>query len=108
MPPSGLTKVARSGLTFQAPDHARFRALGLALDSMREGGMQPTVLNAANEVAVAAFLGERIGFLDIPRVVEETLNVTARHNAEAGSLDGVLAADAHARSQANEICARIA
>jgi 1-deoxy-D-xylulose-5-phosphate reductoisomerase len=107
--PSRKLDLAQVGqLTFQAPDHARFRALGLALDSMREGGMQPTVLNAANEVAVAAFLGERIGFLDIPRVVEETLNVTARHNAEAGSLDGVLAADAHARSHAGEICARLA
>jgi 1-deoxy-D-xylulose-5-phosphate reductoisomerase len=101
-----LAQVAQ--LTFQAPDHERFRALGLALDCMRGGGLQPTVLNAANEIAVAAFLNDRIGFLDIPRVVEETLNAAERANAEAATLDGVLTADARARSQAGEICGRIA
>ncbi|HWA92886.1 MAG TPA: 1-deoxy-D-xylulose-5-phosphate reductoisomerase [Rhizomicrobium sp.] len=107
--PSRKLDLAQVGqLTFQAPDHGRFRALGLALDCLRGGGLQPTVLNAANEIAVDAFLNERIGFLDIPRVVEETLNAAERANAETASLDGVLAVDARARSHAGEICGRIA
>ncbi|MBV9992533.1 MAG: 1-deoxy-D-xylulose-5-phosphate reductoisomerase [Alphaproteobacteria bacterium] len=107
--PSRQLDLAAAGqLTFQAPDHDRFRCLGLALDSMGKGGLAPTVLNAANEIAVDAYLNERIGFLDIPLVVEETLNAAERANAQAQTLDGVLAADARARSQAGEICARLA
>jgi 1-deoxy-D-xylulose-5-phosphate reductoisomerase len=97
-----------SQLTFYAPDHARFRCLGLAIDSLRMGGLAPTVLNAANEIAVEAFLAGRIGFLEIPRVVEETLNAAERANADESTLDGVLAADARARSHAGEFCRRIA
>lgn len=97
-----------SQLTFYAPDHARFRCLGLAIDSLRMGGLAPTILNAANEIAVEAFLDSRIGFLEIPRVVEETLNAAASSNSDAASLDGVLAADARARSQAGDACRRIA
>ena len=98
---------ATGQLTFQAPDHGRFRALSLALDCMRRGGMAPTVLNAANEVAVDAFLNRRISFLDIPLVVEATLDGSPGANIEAESLDGVLAADARARELAGNICRRM-
>jgi len=99
-----LAEVAQ--LTFQAPDHARFPSLGLAVSCMRSGGLAPTVLNAANEIAVESFLEGRIGFLDISRVVEETLNVAERSNAHAGVLEGVLAADAMARAEARRVCQR--
>lgn len=96
-----------SQLTFRAPDHERFRCLGLALDAMRMGGMSPTILNAANEIAVDAFLNRRIGFLDIPRVVETTLNESLNANASVDTLDGVLAIDARARELAAGICRRV-
>lgn len=103
--PSPRLDLASVGqLTFHAPDHERFRCLGLALDCLGMGGLAPTVLNAANEVAVGAFLAGHIGFLDIARVVEETLNAAERANAEAATLDGVLAADAWARAHAGEFC----
>ena len=60
-------------LTFEHPDFARFPALGLAMEALQTGGAAPTILNAANEVAVAAFLEGRIGFLDIPASVAATL-----------------------------------
>ncbi len=94
-------------LTFQAPDHERFRCLPLALDCLRRGGLAPTILNAANEIAVDAFLNRRIGFLDIPRVVETTLDGSPGANVEAESLDGVLAADARARELAGNVCRRM-
>ena len=106
-PSRKLDLPATAQLTFQAPDHSRFRALALALDCMRRGGMAPTILNAANEVAVDAFLNRRIGFLDIPLVVEETLNGSPGANIEAESLDGVLAADARARELAGNVCRRM-
>jgi len=63
-----------ASLTFEAPDPARFPALRLAREALKAGGAAPTILNAANEIAVHAFLERRIGFLDIARVVEETLD----------------------------------
>ncbi|MCP5372881.1 MAG: 1-deoxy-D-xylulose-5-phosphate reductoisomerase [Hyphomicrobiales bacterium] len=86
-------------LTFEAPDPGRFPALRLARQALRDGGVAPTVLNAANEVAVQAFLARQIGFLDIPRLVEETLNASDT-TAEAGSLDEVIAVDRAARETA--------
>lgn len=72
--PSARIDFATLGaLTFEAPDPVRFPALRLARDALRAGGSAPTVLNAANEIAVGGFLERRIGFLDIARVVEETL-----------------------------------
>jgi 1-deoxy-D-xylulose-5-phosphate reductoisomerase len=107
--PSRRLDLASVGqLTFQAPDHERFRCLGLAFDCLRMGGLAPTILNAANEIAVEAFLDSRIGFLEIPRVVEETLSVAERENAQVTSLDGVLAADARARRHATDFCRRVA
>jgi len=107
-PSRRLDLAAVGQLTFQEPDHQRFRCLGLALESMRLGGLAPTILNAANEIAVAAFLDSRIGFLDIPRVVEDTLSAAHTSNAEASALDGVLAADERARSMAGDMCRRVA
>jgi 1-deoxy-D-xylulose-5-phosphate reductoisomerase len=74
---------------------------------MRSGGMAPTVLNAANEIAVQAFLDRRIGFLDIPRVVAEALDLDFGSNGLAGNLEAVLGTDARARVVAEEICQRV-
>jgi 1-deoxy-D-xylulose-5-phosphate reductoisomerase len=72
-PAPGLDLAAVGSLTFEAPDMVRFPSLRLAREALRRGGGAPAVFNAANETAVAAFLGRKIGFLDIFRVVEETL-----------------------------------
>ena len=94
-------------LTFEAPDHDRFGCLKLALDSLDRGCMSPTILNAANEIAVDSFLNGRIGFLDIPRVVEATLDRCPGANIEAESLEGVLAMDGRAREVARGVCRRM-
>jgi 1-deoxy-D-xylulose-5-phosphate reductoisomerase len=88
-------------LTFEAPDSERFPALNLAREALKTGGSAPTILNASNEVAVAGFLDNSLGFLDIPRVVAETLEkmpVTV-----IGSVDDVLTVDAEARKVARDI-----
>ena len=95
-------------LTFEIPDPVRFPCLELAQASLRSGGLTPTVLNAANEVAVQAFLSRRIGFLDIARVVEGTLSVDNSCGRSAGSIEDVMAADRHARVLAGEICSHVA
>lgn len=82
-------------LNFQAPDVIRFPALKLARQAMQAGGTAPTILNAANEVAVAAFLQGQIGFTQIPQVVEHSLTTMA--HAAADCLEAILAADQHAR-----------
>lgn len=106
--PSRKLDLAQVGeLTFRAPDHERFRCLGIAVDCMRTGGMAPTILNAANEIAVDAFLKRRIGFLDISRVVESALNDSPHANVAVDSLEGVLAIDARARELASNICHRV-
>jgi 1-deoxy-D-xylulose-5-phosphate reductoisomerase len=70
---------------------------------LRIGGLAPTILNAANEVAVHAFLNRRIGFLDIARVIEDTLAANDGSNG-GGGLDEVLAVDQRARSVAADFC----
>jgi len=106
--PSRRLDLAQVGqLTFRAPDHERFRCLGLAMDCMRTGGMAPTILNAANEIAVEAFLNRRIGFLDISRIVETALNDSPHANSSVDTLEGVLAVDARARDLAGDICRRV-
>lgn len=87
-------------LSFRAPDPARFPCLALALEAARTGGTAPAVLNAANEEAVGAFLERRIGFGDIPRVVEDALRRHAVQGEE--SLEAVLEADREARAAARE------
>jgi 1-deoxy-D-xylulose-5-phosphate reductoisomerase len=85
-------------LEFTAPDLDRFPALALAMDALKAGGARPAALNAANEVAVAAFLAGRIGFLDIALIVRKALE---RYDPPApASLDDVLAIDAGARRSA--------
>lgn len=89
-------------LTFEAPDLDRFPALRLAREAVEQGGIFPATLNAANEVAVAAFLGGGLKFLDIAGVCEQVLNEVGRHNGPPilESLEDALAADAQARSLA--------
>ena len=107
-PTKRLDLVAIGQLSFERPDEQRFQALGLARQAMQRGGMAPAVLNAANEVAVEAFLGKRLGFLQIPQLVAETLELaeTGGLLGEATDLDGVLAADASARRLALNMLGR--
>ncbi len=91
-------------LSFEKPDPERFPALALARRALREGGLAPTVMNAANEVAVAAFLAGRIGFLDIVAIVDRVLECAACP-APAG-LDDVLAGDAEGRRLAGEFVSK--
>ena len=77
-PTTRLDLAALRELTFEPPDENRFPALRLARAAMRAGGAAPTVLNAANEIAVQAFLDERIGFLEIADIVEETIDRVPR------------------------------
>ncbi len=94
-----LAKLAQ--LTFEAPDPARFPALRLARAALVAGGGAPTVLNAANEIAVAAFLDERIGFLDIAATVERCLERLPDRRID--SLDDVYALDREARAAARHV-----
>lgn len=95
-------------LTFEAPDRMRFPCLALAEGCLHAGGLTPTILNAANEVAVEAFLGRRIAFYDIPRVVEETLSADGSNRGTAEDLDAVLAVDRRARRTAGDLCRELA
>ncbi len=96
-------------LTFEAPDFERFPALRVARDVLAAGGSAGTVLNAANEVAVEAFLKGKIGFLDIAALVEATLDQSAgllgRHRR---TIDDVLAIDVEARAKARGLLPRFA
>jgi 1-deoxy-D-xylulose-5-phosphate reductoisomerase len=104
LPQLGLEKLAR--LEFFEPDLKRFPCLALAYDAMREGGTMPAAMSAANEVAVEAFLNRRIGFMDIPRVIRETM---LAHNSEkCSSIEAVLNADASARRFAERVAQRSA
>jgi 1-deoxy-D-xylulose-5-phosphate reductoisomerase len=90
-------------LTFEVPDLDTFQCLALAYEAGRTGGTAPAILSASNEVAVAAFLQGRIGWLEIAAVVEETLRGGAGNADEVGD---VLDADRHAREQASAIVDR--
>ena len=98
-PVARLDLAALGKLTFEAPDLQRFPALGLARQALQGGRAAPTILNAANEVAVAAFLGRRIRFLDIARVVETALSVVP--NRPISTIADVLEIDTFARRVAN-------
>jgi 1-deoxy-D-xylulose-5-phosphate reductoisomerase len=95
---AALDPVALSGLTFEEPDLGRFPCLALAFAAARAGGTASAILNAANEVAVEAFLARRIRFTDIPGVLEHALGACSPR-AVTG-LEDVLAADAEAREAA--------
>jgi 1-deoxy-D-xylulose-5-phosphate reductoisomerase len=99
----GLSRLSLSdcgNLSFEKPDYDRFPALRLAFSVMEEGGVKPAVLNAANEVAVAAFLAGEIGFTDITRVVAATLEQT--EPGDDLDLNAILTADAEARIQVRQ------
>lgn len=105
---TGLTPLNLSecrDLSFAPPDTERFPALKLAYDACRRGGNAAAVLNAANEVAVEAFLDRRIGFCDIAAIVEQTVIAVAGADA---SLEGVLAADRVGRVHAGQLVDAIA
>jgi 1-deoxy-D-xylulose-5-phosphate reductoisomerase len=91
-----------SPLTFERPDSGRFPSLRLAREALVVGGFAPTVLNAANEVAVAAFLARRLGFLDIARIVEEVVAAVGALPGPVTSLQQVHAAEQEARRRAEE------
>lgn len=94
-----------SQLNFQAPDIQKFPALDLARQAMRAGGLAPTILNAANEVAVAAFLNQQIGFTNIPQVVEHTLQKL--ENSVADNIESILNKDKVARHVAQQYISSI-
>jgi len=100
--PLDLTQL--SGLHFTEPDLQRFPCLGLAFAAAKQGGTSPTVLNAANEIAVAAFLEGRLPYLKIAQAVEFALNQLP--GQKAGSLDEVLAVDREARLRTSDWIAR--
>lgn len=94
--------LARIGtLTFFDPDHDKFPCLRLGYEALRTGGTMPAVLNAANEVAVRAFLDRRIGFLGIAGTIRRTMD--AHTPAEVATIEDALGADAWARAKAGEI-----
>uniref|UniRef100_UPI0030F9D34E 1-deoxy-D-xylulose-5-phosphate reductoisomerase n=1 Tax=uncultured Sphingomonas sp. TaxID=158754 RepID=UPI0030F9D34E len=98
MAPLDLVKIGR--LDFEAPDETRFRSLALARAAVNAGGARPAILNAANEIAVAAFLSGAIGFLEIAAIVDDTLQ---RYDPAAPeTLDAVLHVDTEARRLAGE------
>lgn len=93
-----LIKVGR--LDFEAADMVRFPCLALAFDALKRGGTAPAILNAANEIAVAAFLAEQIGFMQIPALIE---NVLSNANiSDVMQLDDVIQADTQARALATD------
>jgi 1-deoxy-D-xylulose-5-phosphate reductoisomerase len=101
-PPLDLCQIAR--LTFEPPDLTRFPGLSLGYAAARTGGTMPAVLNAANEMAVAAFLQGRIKFLDIPRVVEAAMD--AHQCQPLTSLEQVLGVNRWARDFARQLIAQ--
>ena len=100
-----LDLVALGRLDFQAPDPARFPCLRLAFEAARVGGSAPLVLNASNEVAVAAFLEGRVGFPGIARVVEETLVSSPAQAVVGQDLAFLIDLDRRARATAEQLIA---
>jgi 1-deoxy-D-xylulose-5-phosphate reductoisomerase len=99
-----------STLTFEQPDMVRFPALALARRALLAGGAQPTILNAANEIAVRAFVARRLGFAGIPALVEATLEAAGRRgiSKEPQSVEDALAVDHNSRSLAQDLLPEIA
>ena len=98
VPPLDL--FVHSQLDFQAPDITRFPSLKLSRNAMQAGGLAPSILNGANEIAVSAFLQQKIAFLEISQVVEHTLNHV--QNGLADSIDTILQTDQFARQVASQ------
>lgn len=99
---SGVQKLHLSGaLTFEEPDTEAFPCLSLAREALKQGLGYPAILNAANEIAVEAFLREAIAFLDIPRIVDSVLQ-TCQGQCDPLNIDELLALDQEARTQAKQ------
>jgi 1-deoxy-D-xylulose-5-phosphate reductoisomerase len=101
-----LDLAAIGKLTFQRPDHDRFPCLGLGYEALRVGGTMPAALNAANEVAVAAYLQEQIAFHDIADVIRGTMD--AHSPREVDSIDDALETDRWAREKAGMLIRALA
>ncbi|MGH8323947.1 MAG: 1-deoxy-D-xylulose-5-phosphate reductoisomerase, partial [Steroidobacteraceae bacterium] len=101
---AGLNLVQIGALQFQAPDRATFACLDLAYRALAAGGTAPAILNAANEIAVAAFLGGSLPFLAIPEIIAATLE--AMPAEPVGNLQGLIYADLTARNHAQRIMGR--
>jgi 1-deoxy-D-xylulose-5-phosphate reductoisomerase len=95
---------AMGQLTFEAPDTQRFPCLEIAYEVMRRGGSSGAVVNAANEIAVAAFLEGRLRFLDIPATIEHALG--HMEHATHPSLDDIVQIDIRSRALAREFTQR--
>lgn len=95
-----LDLLSCSPLSFHKPDLGAFPCLALAMEAAKQGGTAPAILNGANEIAVNRFLKKEIGFLDIPRLVEKTLEWIPKE--DAGSIESIFEADIQARRRAME------
>src|SRR5262249_33241460 len=98
-PPLDLAAIGK--LTFHRPDVTRFPCLGLGYEALKIAGTMPATLNAANEVAVAAYLKEKIGFLDIAAVIRGTMD--AHSPGPVATVEDALEADRAARAKADEL-----
>jgi 1-deoxy-D-xylulose-5-phosphate reductoisomerase len=107
-PAKKLDLAAIGQLTFEAPDPVRFPSLRLVQDALRAGGAIPTVFNAANEVAVDAFLNGKIGFGGIARLVEATMEAASRSNSLPKTADDALSIDYSSRNMARSLLPEIA
>jgi 1-deoxy-D-xylulose-5-phosphate reductoisomerase len=97
---SSLDLLTTARLDFCAPDLIRFPCLRIAYEALNMGGTAPTILNAANEIAVEAFLAEQIGFMDIPNTIEAVLAAASVEQIE--SIEQLVAIDVHARLAARK------
>jgi 1-deoxy-D-xylulose-5-phosphate reductoisomerase len=98
-----------SALTFEPPDPTRFPALRLAREALQMGGIAPISLNAANEIAVDAYLSSRIRFLDIVRIVEDVMGHMAgfsRSGDVPSGFEDIRAVDEQSRATAQKLCGR--
>lgn len=91
-----------TNLSFEKPDMDTFRCLKLAFEAGRKGMLYPTILNAANEVAVALFLNQKISFLDISKVIEEALNYFDSEAKQEVELENILKLDQKVREYVSE------
>ncbi|MFO7576107.1 MAG: 1-deoxy-D-xylulose-5-phosphate reductoisomerase [Pelovirga sp.] len=101
LPQPSLDLCKLGTLTFSTPDPCRFPCLELAYAALAAGGTLPTVMNAANEVAVSAFLHRQISFLDIPRLIEKVMSLHQRE--ETSTVDRILQADLWSRTRSREL-----
>jgi len=98
---SKLDLLKNNSLTFESPDVETFPCLKLAYEALRIGGTMPAVLNAANEEAVRLFLEEKIGFLEIPRIIEKVME--SHSVMSVPDLDAIIEMDLWARDRVKEM-----